>query len=533
VAKDLQIKAVLAAKDKMSSAVKRAAAAVRRRLSPALARASKMAKRLGSAMGTLGKGLALSAGALSAVGLAAYKVASDHAAALDEIGKFSRQINVTVVDLQELDYAMARQGLSTEVLRNGLNTLNTRLGESKAGLGKLHTFLKRMPKAFAEQVRAAKDTDEAFQIIIGAIHKVEDPAKKAALASVFFGKAIGPQMLRMAEVGNAGLKGLRAEAHKYGIATREQTDAAEKFVDVQENMNRTIAGLKIKIGSALLPIMEPLLLRLTGWIQANKDVVAVKVAAWVDLLVEKVQAATTAIANWDWDALLQQVRDLIDTVSGWDWTRIADGAKAAWSSIEEVADWVSKLVDKLGGWGSALTLLFGVKLAAALGGIPGLIIGISAAIINVSLRPLLNELDEVQKRLMEEKADNRLQNARLAASLQKRVNEAQSAGKALDVGVEKTMRRFNLYLDEGTGQVRAPRNTFDKLSLASSSIRRQHGGAPIPSRTQVEVVVKAEDGTRARAKTTTTGNVNATTTTRTAPTGTRGVGLPAGAGVAP
>lgn len=504
--KELAIKAVIKARDALSGPVRRAGQAVRRTLTPALGAARAAASGLVGVVGRLSSGLSLlGVGGIAISGAGLLKLASDHAKALDELGKFARQVNVNVEALGEYEYAAARQGIAQQELRASLRALNTRLGQSRAGFGDLAGFLKTLPKAFRDQIKAAGSTEEAFDLVLRAMARIEDPARRAAFAAKFFGEEAGPKLGRLAEAGADGIEALRKEAHRYGVATKDQTDAAEAFVDTQENMNRTIAGLKMQIGGALLPVLRPLLIRLTDWILANKEILAQRVSEWV--------------------------QDLIRWIQEVDWSAIVDGAREVWTTVREAFGVLDTYVQKIGGWGNALLLLFGTKLVAALGGIPGLVIAGTAVAVS-QLLEVWGELERFddwrkeQQRSAEQSARN--QRESVLDALEKR----RKAGEQIIASDIRTAAAVGVVYDRGAGAFRRADPAADSPLLISARNAPQEVLAQIEGAVKVEVQIKNESSNPVRTTTDTTGPVQSRTTT-TAPTGRRGVGAPVGAGVAP
>jgi len=500
--RELAIKAVLKARDALSGPVRRASQAVRRTLTPALGAARSAASGLVGVVGRLSSGLSLlGVGGIAVSGAGILKLASDHAKALDELGKFARQVNVNVEALGELEFAAARQGIAQSDLRASFLALNTRLGQARGGFGKLAGFLKTLPLAFRAQVTAAKSTEEAFDLVIRAMARIEDPARRAAFATRFFGEAAGPKLGRLAEAGADGIAALRQEAHKYGVATKDQTDAAEAFVDTQENTNRTIAGLKMQIGAALLPVLKPLLERLTNWILANKELLAQRVAEWV--------------------------ADLITWIQAVDWSAIIDGARDVWATVRDVFGVLDTYVQKIGGWGNALLLLFGVKLVAALGGLPALVIAGTAAAV-YELTRLWGELERFDEWRRDQERSARESGYEQRRQVRKALNARVTDGDVTAADV-RTAASVGLVYRDGI---------FRRAELTDAPLRIAQAAVPeavvqeIKSNAVVEIKIKNESTSPIRTTTDATGPMQVRTTT-TAPTGRRGVGGPVGAGVAP
>jgi len=251
---------------------------------------SRQIRGLGAAAGGLTRRFGGVAGALTGVGFAASAAGvlasiKSYASAGDELGKFSRQAGLTVEALQELKFAAERSGVSQGVFNSSLVALNKRLGELKAGSGSLKSFLDRASPALRDQLLAAKSTEEAFELLVAAMAKIEDPSKRNALAAAAFSRS-GVAMTRMAENGVGGLRSLREEARRLGFVIDEEAAAeAERFQDDLTGLQRVLLGVRNVIGSALLPVIRPLIVSLTEWGIANREVIASGVVEFVQNLV--------------------------------------------------------------------------------------------------------------------------------------------------------------------------------------------------------------------------------------------------------
>lgn len=225
---------------------------------------------------------------------AAKRLTISYAREADELGKFARQIGMTAESIQELRFAAQRQGAGGAAeLDKALEMMARRLGEARAGTGQLASFLKRIDPALLRAARAAKSNDEAFNLFADALARTRDPAKRTALATAIFGRA-GAKMARLVDGGTEALAALREEARRYGLVTQEQAREAEAFQDAQENLAWAIRGVKIAIGSELLPVLRPLLDGLRDWIAANRAIIRARIQDVIKQMVEKARGA------WEW-----------------------------------------------------------------------------------------------------------------------------------------------------------------------------------------------------------------------------------------
>lgn len=316
MADNLVVKATIKAKDLLSAPVVRMAGTIRSRLGPALDHARTMARRVKvqfSESWDRLKSMSIAAGVVAG---AASLVVKRFIDAGDELGEFSARVGVGVEALQELRFAAERSGVSVEEFDQSLSTLNKGLGQMKAGTGKLNAFLGKVSPTLQKQMRGARNTGEAFDIMVAALAKVSDPARRAALASAAFGSA-GGKMALMAQNGAEGLAKLREEARKYGIISQEEADAAGAADDAMINLKHSMVGVGNVIGSKVIPILIPLIQRLTEWIVQNRELIATKVQQFIEGFAE-------TLKNVDWKgwlddirSVIQTIRSIIETLGGW------------------------------------------------------------------------------------------------------------------------------------------------------------------------------------------------------------------------
>lgn len=283
------------------------------KLGRGLASAGRMMRNVG--IGAIGMGAAVFAGV--------NKVAKS----ADELGKFSRQVGLGVESLQEYEFAADRAGVGQEKFRQSIGALSKRVGELKAGKGALSTLLGSVDPEFKKRLVATEDTGEALDMILDRIDKLEDPAKKSALAAAAFSRA-GLDMIRLADEGAGGIKALRMESRALGgVLSEEATRSAEETVDRLTDLKTAAGGIASKIAVELFPAVQDMAQGMTDWIVTNKD--------WLRL----------------------NVAEGIKTV-------VSEGVKfLGW--IKEIAPKVASFVEKIGGF-KTVAIALGVVLAASL-----------------------------------------------------------------------------------------------------------------------------------------------------------------------
>ena len=284
-----------------------------------------------------------------ATGVVAAKAVSafnEYAEGADNLAKFSRQVGLSVQALQEYRHAANLAGVDQKVFDKLVARMTNRLGEMKAGMGEATTFLSRVAPDVLKQLKGAEGTEQALDIVIRAMERLEDPTKRAAFAGKIFGERLGLQMVRLADAGTESIKAARKEARDYGLVSEESAKQAEAWIDSMARFKLSIGGVVNSIGSRLVPALRPYLDQLTQWITKNREIIGQKIG---DLI--------KRVADW---------------VSSIDFRAIIRGAGTFFSAVGSILSTVNDLVHALGGWKTVLIAIGGIKLA-------GLISGLSAA----------------------------------------------------------------------------------------------------------------------------------------------------------
>ena len=201
------------------------------------------------------------------------------------------------------------------------------IGDLRAGTGALKTILDKSNPALSEQLKNAKDNEEAFNIMTGAINQLPNQMDKAALAQAAFGRS-GLKMLTVMENGVEGINDLREEARKYGgIISNEAAADSEAFIDSLTNMKAALTGLRNK---ALLPLMRtfgPYIQMLSDYVAKNKEVIG-----------QNIEKTFKAIA---------------EAVKSIDMKEV----EKSFLGFIEILKTVNKFVQKIGGWGTMAAII--------------------------------------------------------------------------------------------------------------------------------------------------------------------------------
>lgn len=192
------------------------------------------------------------------------------AAAMEEL---SQKTGIATEKLSALDYAMRREGVSTEAFAKGMKELSKNMveaGDASSKAGKL----------FAELgVNTRGDTREALLKIADTFAALPDGATKAALAVQLFGKA-GMDLIPALNNGAAGIAKIEEQARRLGITlTTETGKAAKEFADNIFAVQESSKALGVTIANQTLPN----LVRVSQAMREAAENGGLLKAAWVGL----------------------------------------------------------------------------------------------------------------------------------------------------------------------------------------------------------------------------------------------------------
>lgn len=332
----------------------------------------------GSKLKSIVFGFGAAATAAGAAGAVAFRSWID---AGDGLAKAADRIGVTIDELAQLRHAAAASGVEVEAFDGALETMNKGLGLAKAGTGKLAGFLSKVSPTLLKQVKSAKSTGEAFDLMAGAMVKLKDPAKKAAFATAIFGSA-GQEMINFLNEGPGGIKKLREEYLRLAGPQEEQARNSEKVDDALGRVGAAFDGVKAAIITGLAPTVVDLADKFANFFAANRE----KIAAWIQDFGEKLPGridqligAITRIGN-----ALSPIGDMITALGGPVNVLIGYFGLKLFGSVMSVVGAVTQVVSGLkeaGSLASALGSMGGGKVGAVGGflGKAGLVAGAGAA----------------------------------------------------------------------------------------------------------------------------------------------------------
>lgn len=300
--------------------------------------------KIGGLTGKLAKvsaiGAAAGVGAAILVGLqvgkAAWGMVKEAADAGDASYAAAQKVGLSVVSYQRLAYAAKMANMGVGEFEVGLAMLsNNAVSAAQGG--------KEDAKAFKELGVRLKDakgqllpTEEILGQLADRFSKMPDGPLKTAMAMRVLGRS-GKEMIPFLNQGRKAITDLGDEAQRLGVVmTEDQAKAADEFNDNLDRMKGAVFGLKVGIGTALLPTVNSAIVSITKWISAHRPEIMEK----VNIVVGK----------------------LTESLAKVDWVQFAEGVANAITGLVKLFEWIGGLDGIITGVGVAGIVQFTVAL---------------------------------------------------------------------------------------------------------------------------------------------------------------------------
>lgn len=315
-------------------------------------------KNVGSAFANLGDGLARSAmrlattvtalsAAVAGIAAGAFKIANDTAELGANLKESSTKLGIDVESLQQWRYAAKMSAVDGEQLDKAIAKLGVNASASVKGNKAMAKSFKALGINVKDTNGKMKPTEKILEETMNALADMKDPLRRNELAMKLFGKS-GVELAKMMGDGSKGIKDLREEAVRTGnVLSDETASLGDSFGDNLDKLKEYVQGLKNTLGAALLPVMNDVVVKITEWVDANRELIKQRITEWV--------------ARFE-----RVVRDLMDPTSELrkNIDDIAAGFAKFGDNIAAAADAAKPFVDFVGGPLNAALLALGTWILA-------------------------------------------------------------------------------------------------------------------------------------------------------------------------
>lgn len=270
-----------------------------------------------------------------------------------EVSNTSRNLGIATSDLQSLRGAALLAGVSSESLTGGMLALGDTINDAKWGRNQgVVALMSRLGMGFHMTRDGSVDTVRSLKDLAAAIGNIKSVQTQHNVARQFGVEALLPLLRK-------GTKEIDAYQKKIaglgGVQSAASMEGAAQFGLQLNYLKAATDGLRMSIGEQLMPIMMPMVERLTSWIAANRELIATRVG-------EFVKGFAAWLGKVNFNNVLKGIADIIKTIG--------------------------RVVDAFGGWKNVILAVIGLKvlgavaplvsLAAALAGVSASLVALAA-----------------------------------------------------------------------------------------------------------------------------------------------------------
>lgn len=197
----------------------------------------------------------------------------------DNLNTMANVVGLNIEAYQKLRYAAEQNDVSTEGFDKSLQKLSKSMGELHQGSGTLYTALKKTNPALLRQLRAAKDNETAFRLMMKAINQAGTAQKKAYLATAAFGKA-GQELISLANIGADSMEKFEKEAENFGLVSAQGGASADEWGRAVVRVRKALEGVGYTVLNKVLPTLIPVVNKISEWISKNKELISERIIEW-------------------------------------------------------------------------------------------------------------------------------------------------------------------------------------------------------------------------------------------------------------
>jgi hypothetical protein len=327
---------------------------------PAFARMAQSAKMAYAAVDRIKGGLVAVAGISgSLAGIwavtsgAAVRMTADVAAASAAITDLSNASGVSQEALERLMNAGRMQGADIAALSKGVKRLALDMADYKDATSSQYKALKEINPALAEQMAATTGTQEALELVTGAMLDATE-AQRLQIAEAVFGKQAADDYALALGMTREEFRKLQQRMDKFNPPnTKAQSEAFASLDDSLEETRAAWDGTQKAFASGVAPGMKTALDSLNGWLVSNRG----QIEGWG-------QSMGQWIAGIDWDNVARMVQMVMDVFKGG--LAVVDGMASAFGSLADMVGGADRaMIALIGSWAA-------FKAAGVANGIAGM-----------------------------------------------------------------------------------------------------------------------------------------------------------------
>lgn len=286
----LKLAFILSATDKMSRIIDEAV----KKSTDKLSAFERTTSKIGRSMTKAGT---VMLGASAAVGESILAVGKSTADYAGDMFDMARSTGMGVESFQKIAYAAKMSGIEAEKVTTSFIKFDKMIVDAAGGNKTYMQTFKDLGIQIKDSAGNLRQPNEIFEDVAEIFHNTKDGAAKTALAVELFGKS-GAELIPMLNDGKSGLQAFYAEAERMGLVlSAEAIGKGDAFSDQLEQIGQQVKGVKLQLGTALIPALSAatekiskVIDKITKWVQENPELaatignIAMTTGKWIAIL---------------------------------------------------------------------------------------------------------------------------------------------------------------------------------------------------------------------------------------------------------
>jgi TP901 family phage tail tape measure protein len=212
--------------------------------------------------------------------------AAEHAAHLgDELHDLAQRTGITVEQLSALKFAAEQSGASIDDIATSTRILARNVYEAAAGADRQSAVFQGLGVSIKDAAGNLRPMNDILLDVADRFSTMQDGAGKAALAQEIFGRG-AQALIPLLNEGSEGIGKMTAQLDAVGgIMSTKAAAAADQYKDAENLLAKSVEGLTISIGTALIPalttaveLMTAGMAAVTGFANAHPEAIRLVLA---------------------------------------------------------------------------------------------------------------------------------------------------------------------------------------------------------------------------------------------------------------
>lgn len=198
----------------------------------------------------------------------------------------SQRLGMSTAAFQRHAFAASQNAVQVEQFADAMRFLAANAVAAANGSEEMATWFRAAGVSVRDARGQIKGTDELFLELADAFARSSKEEEKVKVAQTLLGQS-GARMIPLLNQGAAAIRRMGDEAERLGLVmSQDKIEQAEEFGDHLDVLGQVVRTVGLSIGSVLIPVIQPLVVRLTEWVAANRELIAVKVGEFVERVVD-------------------------------------------------------------------------------------------------------------------------------------------------------------------------------------------------------------------------------------------------------